>query len=241
MSSRLIAVGIGPGDPELITLKGARLLGEADVVVAPKASSGHTSVAGSIVADLVDPSRQRVVEQVYPMRKAQEGLAAFWRQAAGEIAELVRAGKTVAFVTLGDPMLYSTFLYLQAHLREIAPDVPIEVVSGLSSIHAAAALAGLPLAIADERLAILPATFEDDRLRRALEEFDTVILMKVYRVFERVRNLIGELGDRRAVYVKRAGLEGEAVFHDLGAVGEEDLDYLSLVIVRKSQPSRPPL
>jgi len=233
MSSRLIAIGIGPGDPELITLKGARLLREADVVVAPKASSGHPSVAASIVADLVDPARQRIVEQVYPMRKAQEGLEAFWRQAAAEVAELVRAGNTVAFVTLGDPLLYSTFLYLQTYLRDLAPEVPIEVVSGLSSIHAAAALAGLPLAIADERLAILPATFEDDRLRRALEEFDTVVLMKVYRVFERVRGLIGELGDRRAVYVKRAGLPGEGVFHDLDAVGEEDLDYLSLVIVRK--------
>jgi precorrin-2/cobalt-factor-2 C20-methyltransferase len=233
MSARLIAVGIGPGDPELITLKGARLLREADVVVAPKASAGDDSVAGSIVAGLVDLSRQQLIEQVYPMRKGQEELDPFWRAAALEVAELVRRGQTVAFVTLGDPMLYSTFLYLQRQLRAIAPEVPIEIVSGLSSIHAAAALADLPLGIADERLAVLPATFEDGRLRQTLLEFDTVVLMKVSRVFDKVRALLKELGGRRAVYVKRVGLPGEAVFHDLDAVGPEDLDYLSLVIVRK--------
>lgn len=238
-SPRLIAVGIGPGDPELITLKGARLLGEADVVVAPKADSGRNSVAGSIVAGLVDRSRQRVIEQVYPMRKEQAGLEAFWREAAAEVAALVRSGQTVAFVTLGDPMLYSTFLYLRLHLREIAPEVPIEIVPGLSSIHAAAALGGLPLALAGERLAILPATFEDERLQKTLEEFDTVVLMKVSGVFDRVRELLRRLGGRRAVYVKRAGLDGEAVFDDLETVAAADLDYLSLLIVRREQVGRP--
>lgn len=234
MTPRLIAVGVGPGDPELITLKGARLIREADVVVAPKASFGSDSVAGAIIADLVDPSRQELLEQVYPMRKDQQGLDDFWRAAAREIAERVQGGKTVVFVTLGDPMLYSTFLYLQRHLRLLAPELPIEVVSGLSSIHAAAALADLPLALADERLAVLPATFEDDRLQRTLEEFDTVVLMKVFRVFDRVRALLAELGLlERAVYVKRAGLPGEAVIRDLSQVAAADLDYLSLVLVRK--------
>ena len=235
MSARLIAVGIGPGDPELITLKGARLLREADVIVAPKASAGHDSVAGSIVAGLVDLSRQRLIEQVYPMRKNPAELDPFWRAAALEVAELVRQGQTVAFVTLGDPMLYSTFLYLQRHLREMAPEVPIEIVSGLSSIHAAAALADLPLGIADERLAILPATFEDDRLRQTLLEFDTVVLMKVFRVFDQVRQLLRELGLLAgAVYVRRVGLPEQVLIRDLEAVRAEDLDYLSLVIVRKN-------
>jgi len=168
------------------------------------------------------------------MRKAQEGLDAFWGGAASEVAALVRAGKTVAFVTLGDPMLYSTFLYLQRQLRRQAPEVPIEIVSGLSSIHAAAALADLPLGIAGERLAILPATFEGDELRRTLEDFDTVVLMKVYRVFDRVRELLRELGLLGgAVYVRRVGLPEQSLIRDLDAVGEADLDYLSLVMVRK--------
>jgi len=232
---RLVAVGVGPGDPELITLKGARLLREADVVVAPKASAGHDSVAGSIVAGLIDPARQRLIEQVYPMRKEAGELDTFWRAAAEEVAALVREGKLVAFVTLGDPMLYSTFLYLQRQLRRIAPELPVEVVSGLSSIHAAAALADLPLGIADERLAVLPATFAAEELRQTLTEFDTVVLMKVARVFGTVRELLRELGLLKgAVYVRRVGLPEQSLIRDLDLVGEEDLDYLSLVIVRKN-------
>ncbi|WP_027716691.1 precorrin-2 C(20)-methyltransferase [Desulfuromonas sp. TF] len=233
MSSRLYAVGVGPGDPELLTLKGARLIREADVVVTPVGDRSDASIAASIVQDLVDPVRQKLLTQVYPMKRDQAGLEESWARCAREVAELVRRGKTVAFITLGDPFLYSTFLYLHHQLRENFPDVPVEVVSGVSSIHAAAALAGVPLGLSDERLAVLPATYEDEELTRTLESFDTVVLMKVSRVFDRVRSLLKELGGRRAVYVKRAGLPGQAVFHDLAAVGAEDLDYLSLVIVKK--------
>jgi precorrin-2/cobalt-factor-2 C20-methyltransferase len=146
----------------------------------------------------------------------------------------VAAGKTVAFVTLGDPFLYSTFLYLYQELLQDHPEVPVEIVSGVSSICAAAALAGLPLGRADERLAVLPATYEEDRLAETLEHFDTIVLMKVHRVFPRIRELLTDLGlKERAVYVKRVGLPGEAVIRDLDRVGPEDLDYLSLVIVKK--------
>jgi precorrin-2/cobalt-factor-2 C20-methyltransferase len=106
------------------------------------------------------------------------------------------------------------------------------VVPGISSINAAAAAADLPLGLASDRIAILPATFEEDKLRQTLLDFDTVVLMKVHRVFDRVRSLIKEIGgERRAVYVKRIGLAGEAVFQNLDEVRAEDLDYLSLVIV----------
>lgn len=235
MKYGLTAVGVGPGDPEMITLKGVRTIREADVIIAPKAEEGGDSIAGRIVAEYIDLTRQELIEQVYPMRLDQNSLASFWSQAASEVAALVKQKKQVVFVTLGDPMLYSTFLYLQQHLKELAPELPVEVVSGLSSIHAAAALAGLPLALADDRLAVLPATFEDDRLRQTLEEFDTVVLMKVGRVFARVRDLLTELNlKQQAVYVRQVGLPGQQVFHDLDLVGEEDRHYLSMIIVRKT-------
>ena len=229
---RLIAVGVGPGDPELLTIKGARLLREADVVVTPVGDRSDSSVAQSIIAGLVDPDRQQLLTHVYPMKKNPAEMEDAWQASAAEVAALVRAGKTVVFVTLGDPFLYSTFLYLYRILREQYPDVAVEVVPGISSINAAAAAADLPLGLASDRIAILPATFEEDKLRRTLLDFDTVVLMKVHRVFDRVRALLKEIGgDRRAVYVKRVGLAGEAVFQDLDAVKAEDLDYLSLVIV----------
>jgi precorrin-2/cobalt-factor-2 C20-methyltransferase len=234
MSARLIAVGIGPGDPELITLKGARLLREADVVVTPIGDRSDGSIASSIIAGLVDTARQELVTQVFPMRRDQAGLEVYWREAAAQVAGFVAAGKTVAFVTLGDPFLYSTFLSLYQELLQDHPEVPVEIVSGVSSICAAAALAGLPLGRADERLAVLPATYEEDRLAETLEHFDTIVLMKVHRVFPRIRELLTDLGlKERAVYVKRVGLPGEAVIRDLDRVGPEDLDYLSLVIVKK--------
>lgn len=238
MKPGLKAVGVGPGDPELITLKGVRAIRDADVVIAPKAEEGSDSVAGCIVAEFLDLGRQELIEQVYPMRLDQEGLASFWQQAASQVAAMVAQGKQVVFVTLGDPMLYSTFLYLQQHLKAMAPEVAIEVISGISSIHAAAALAGLPLALADDRLAVLPATFEDDRLRQTLEDFDTIVLMKVGRVFVKVRDLLTELGLKgQAVYVRQVGLPGQQVFQDLDLVAEEDRHYLSMVIVRKTAES----
>lgn len=236
MKPGLTAVGVGPGDPEMITLRGVRFIREADVIIAPKAETGGDSIAGRIVAEYVDLECQELIEQVYPMRLDQQGLAAYWSQAARQVAALVAQGKRVVFVTLGDPMLYSTFLYLQQHLRALAPEVFVEVVSGLSSIHAAAALAGVPLALADDRLAVVPATFEDDRLRQTLQDFDTVVLMKVARVFTRVRALLAELGLKgQAVYVRQVGLPGQQVFHDLDLVGEEDRHYLSMIIVRKTK------
>lgn len=233
MTARLIGVGVGPGDPELLTLKGARLIREADVVVTPIGDRSETSIAHGIIQDLVDPERQQLLTQVYPMKKDPAEMEASWQASAREVAALVRAGKSVVFITIGDPLLYSTFLYLYRILRSDYPDVDIELVPGISSIFAAAAAAGVPLGLAADRIAVLPATFEEEKLRQTLIEFDTVVLMKVSRVFDRVRTLVRELGCQ-ATYVKRVGLANEAVFHDLYAVGEEDLDYLSLIIVRKS-------
>ncbi len=236
MNPRLIAVGVGPGDPELITLKGARLIGEADVVVCPIGDRSDTSVAATIVDGLIDPARQQIIRQVYPMRKDPAEMEASWQASAAEVAGLVRSGRTVAFVTIGDPFLYSTFLYLYRILGQSYPDVEVQVVPGISSINAAAAAADRPLGLASDRIAVLPATFEEEGLRRTLTDFDTIILMKVHRVFGKVRKLLAELGlSKGAVYVRRVGLEGEAVFHDIDAVGDEDLDYLSLLIVSKER------
>lgn len=234
MNPRVIAVGVGPGDPELLTLKGARLIGEADVVVTPVSDPSKSSIAHSIIEGLIDPQRQQLVTQVFPMKKDQEGLDALWVESAHEVARFVAQGKTVVFVTIGDPFLYSTFLYLYHRLQRLYPEIPVEIVSGVSSINTAAALAGLPLGLSEERLAVLPATYEEDKLAKTLEEFDTIVLMKVHGVFDRIRTLLEAAGlKEKAVYVRRVGLPGEAVFHDLDQVSADDLNYLSMIIVKK--------
>lgn len=232
--ARIYAVGVGPGDPELLTRKAERILRQSPVICAPAASEGDSSHALSIVESLLDRSRQEIIIRVFPMRKDQEGLDAFWEEAAETVVSHVSAGRDVAFITIGDPFLYSTFLYLYRILREQYPEVLIEVVPGVSSVTTAAVAAGIPLAAAAERVAILPATFEDDKLRRTLQDFDTVVLMKVNRVFDRIYSLLKELGlERNGAFVSRAGTADESVTFDLASLVGKKLDYLSLLIVKK--------
>jgi precorrin-2/cobalt-factor-2 C20-methyltransferase len=232
--ARIYAVGVGPGDPELLTRKAERILRQASVVCAPAATAGDSSHALSIVESLLDRSWQEIIIRVFPMRKDQDGLDAFWAEAAETVVSHVLEGRDVAFITIGDPFLYSTFLYLYRILQQRYPDIPVEVVPGVSSVTAAAVAAGIPLAAASERVAILPATFEEDNLRRTLLDFDTVILMKVNRVFDRIYALLKELGlDRKGAFVSRAGTADETVTFDLASLVGKKLDYLSLLIVKK--------
>ncbi|RNC69214.1 MAG: precorrin-2 C(20)-methyltransferase [Desulfuromonadales bacterium] len=234
MTAKIYAVGVGPGDPELLTRKAERIIRSAAVICSPTGAADAASYALSIVGDLIDPARQEVLVQVFPMRKEQEGLEAFWDEAAAQVAERVRAGKDVAFITIGDPFLYSTFLYIYRIFRERYPEIPVEIVPGISSINAAAAAAGIPLGMAAERIAILPTTYEDDELRATFARYDTVILMKVNRVFDRVYALLKDLGlERNAAFVRRVGSSEEEVMFDLARLVGEKLDYLSLLIVRK--------
>jgi precorrin-2/cobalt-factor-2 C20-methyltransferase len=235
MTARVYAVGIGPGDPELLTRKAERILRAAPVICAPTGNADASSYALSIVEEFIDRTRQEVLVQVFPMRKEQDGLAAFWEKAAADVAERVRQGKDVAFVTIGDPFLYSTFLYIYRIFRAHYPEIPVEVVPGISSINAAAVAAGMPLGMAADRIAVLPTTYEDEELRKTFREFDTVVLMKVNRVFDRVYALLKELGlDRKAAFIRRVGSAEEEVVFDLGRLVGKELDYLSLLIVRKA-------
>jgi precorrin-2/cobalt-factor-2 C20-methyltransferase len=231
--AKIYAVGVGPGDPELLTRKAERILREVPVICAPTANPADSSYALSIVEQFLDRNRQEVIVQVFPMRKDQTGLEEFWEEAAAEVAERVRQGSDVAFITIGDPFLYSTFLYIYRIFRERYPDIPVEVVPGISSVSAAAIAAGIPLGLASERIAIIPAAFEED-LKRTLGEFDTVVLMKVSRVFDGIYALLQELGlERNGAFISRVGSPEEEVVFDLGSLVGRKLDYLSLLIIRK--------
>ncbi len=237
--ARIYAIGVGPGDPELLTRKAERIIREVPVICAPTGAADAASYALSIVEPFIDRSRQEVLVQVFPMKKDQAGLDTFWEEAAAQVAERVRSGEDVAFITIGDPFLYSTFLYLYRIFRERYPDIPVEIVPGISSINAAAAAAGVPLGMTSDRIAVLPATYEDDELRRTFAEFDTVILMKVHRVFDRVHALLKELGlEKRAAFVRRVGGAEEEVVTDLETLSGKKLDYLSLLIVTNPTTAR---
>jgi precorrin-2/cobalt-factor-2 C20-methyltransferase len=232
--NKIYAIGVGPGDPELLTCKAKRILSTVPVICAPTAGPVDSSYALSIIESIIDRKKQEVIIQVFPMRKDQDGLDEYWETAAEEVVERVREGNDVAFITIGDPFLYSTFLYLYRILRERHPDIPIEVVPGISSINAAAIAAGIPLGQASERIAIIPAAFDEKELRRILSDFETVVLMKVSRVFDGIYAVLKELGlEKKCAFISRVGTTEEKVVFDLECLLGQKLDYLSLMIVKK--------
>ena len=157
-----------------------------------------------------------------------------WRDAAVEIGARLHEGKDVAFITEGDPMLYSEFSYLLDSVREAVPDLTIEVMPGVSSIMAAAASTGVPLSTHGQRLAILPTVYGIDDLREAITKYDTIVLMEVNRtLLEALANLekLGLAG--KAIYVRRATTLREEVVQNIHQLSEEDFDYFSLLIIKR--------
>jgi precorrin-2/cobalt-factor-2 C20-methyltransferase len=234
MTGTLYGIGLGPGDPELLTLKAYRVLREVALVYVPVARRGAQSYARTIAAPYLDPPRQRITELVFSMHADEEGKARQWRENAAIMARDLDGGASAAFLTAGDPMLYSTFLHVTGALRELRPDLPVVAIPGVSSPHAAAAAALVPLADCDERLAVLPASYEDGRLREAFESFDTVVLLKVARVIDRVLDLLEELDlIDGATYVGHCGRPEETIVRDVRNLRGQNLDYFSLLIVRR--------
>lgn len=231
MSGRLYGVGVGPGAPDLLTLRAHRVLTSAPVVVYPACKPGASSYAWRIVRDVV-PQGTRRLGQVFPMSRDWASLIPIWRANAEEIAVELAAGQDVAFITEGDPMLFSTFLHVAELLRELAPDAPVEVVPGVPSLCVSAALTGIPLGQGDQRIAVIPATWREDVIKEALLTWDVVVLMKVARVFPKVLDLLAETGRLgHAALVSRGSAEQQIVSRDLESFRDRRLNYLSTVLV----------
>lgn len=240
MKGRFYVIGVGPGDPELMTLKAIRLLERCPVWLAPKASKEGKSTALTIVERLVPARGKEILTQYFPMKKVRMGrtpaadVEAAWQEAAGAVLKALAAGRDVAFPTLGDPAIYSTGFYVCDTLFRLDPRVRVEIVAGVSAIGASAAAAGTPLCQGDDRMVVVPATFENGELAEVLEKFDTVVLMKVHRVMDRIVPLLAELNLLdRAVLVERTSQEGQRIRRNLQEIVNEEHHYFSTIIVRK--------
>ncbi len=246
MSGSLYAIGIGPGDPELLTLKAVKRIKESAVLCVPKGREEGTSLALSIVEKAVSLKGKEIIEAHFPMKKTRASSAndvgarhalplldAKWNETAERITKRIQEGQNVAFLTLGDPTIYSTFFYLYEKLLKQQPAMNIEIIPGVSSINASASRARISLVLGDEKIAVLPANYLGN-LKAALETFDTIVLMKVNKVLNDIVRLLTEMGlVERAVCISRAGMDDEKIIHDIREIKEEELNYFSLIIVRK--------
>jgi precorrin-2/cobalt-factor-2 C20-methyltransferase len=235
LSRSLTAVGLGPGDPELVTIKGLRAIEAADVIFVPRSRDGDASLALRIARPWLDPARQQIVELALPMTRDPDLLAPAWRAAADRIAAQLETATRGAYLLLGDPLLYGTFIYLWGELAERHPQIAVTIIPGVTSFAAAAARAGIPLGTTDDRVSIVPASYETGagQLRRLLSDADTVILMKVGRVLPQVLAALAELELLdAAVYVERVGMPEELIVRDLRTLHGQQRPYLSLLIVR---------
>ena len=274
----LYVVGVGPGDPELLTLKAVRILKKVPCLCIPKGREEGSSLALSIVQKALSLDGKEIIEAYFPMKKTRtqnteyriqntenppipplramaltkggEGglknceIDTRWQQAIESILSKLNKGIDMAFITLGDPSIYSTFFYLYDSLLELSPELPIEIIPGVSSINAAASKAKISLSLADEKIAIIPATYffrtehgiqpSTASLSSVLVDFDTVVLMKVHKVFDNILKTLNEMNLlNNAVYVLKTGMEDEKIFNNIRDVKEPDLNYFSMVIVKK--------
>jgi precorrin-2/cobalt-factor-2 C20-methyltransferase len=236
----LHGVGVGPGDPELITLRGVSTLARCRNVFVPKPERDSDSVALSIARQHVRPDA-KIGELVFPMTSDPKDLDRRWEDSAQQVARVLERGEDACFLTLGDPLLYSTYIYLVRALRRLVPAVAVVTVPGIMAFAAAAALSNFALGEGKEPVSILPTADDLSAVQRALTAGGTVVLMKIGARLHSVLDLLEEHSTLdRAVFVARAGLDGQHIETDLRKLrqGEPKAGYLSVVLVHSSQEAK---
>jgi len=231
-NGKLYAIGTGPGASDLITVRAARLLDTLDVLYAPASRKGGDSLALSIVREYIG-KQVLIKERHFPMTNDVEQKQRAWDEVAYEIESDVNLGKQVGFITLGDSMLFSTWVFL---LERLNHKVDIDIIPGITSFSCIASRANFPLCMEQQSLAVMSCTAGIEVLRRALEQHEAVVLMKVYGRFDKVRQLLKEQGLlQHAVLMANASMDNEVYYPDLTQVGDgEALPYFSTIIVNRN-------
>lgn len=215
MDGILFGVGVGPGDPELMTLKAARLIRECGVIAVPDSGAEQNTAYQIAVRAVPEIEKKRLLKLNLPMTRDARALESSRQRAAEEIAALLRQGENVAFLTLGDPSVFSTYSYL--HVRVAAMGFKAQMVPGVPSFCAAAALLGESLTEAGSALHIIPAPYEG--VKEALASKGTKVLMKSGKSFPQVKQMLLEEGyGGKTEVVERCGMEGERVYRSLDLI-----------------------
>lgn len=232
MRGTFYGIGVGPGDPELLTVKAIKAIEAADVLIAPKTEKKDGSVALEIARPYLKKDIE-IVYQVFPMVKDFAEDTGAWEANKEEILALLNAGKNVAFLTLGDPMFFSTYIYVFRLLEH--EDVDIVTIPGVPAFIAIGSHVGRPIVEGNDVLAVIPGTASKERLEEVMAVAGSAVVMKVYHNSAEIIDLLKRNHMAKdSVLVSRVGLDGERVIHDLEAHADEKLNYLSTILARRS-------
>jgi precorrin-2/cobalt-factor-2 C20-methyltransferase len=228
----LYGVSVGTGDPELITVKGLKLIQNASIIAFPIGINHQLGIAEKIVQPWLT-EKQKKLPLNFPYVQDEILLENAWKVAAETIWPYLKQGQDVVFACEGDVSFYSTFTYLAQNLKEQHPEVEIERIPGVCSPMAASASLGIPLTIRQQRLVVLPALYTVDELEKVLDWAEVIVLMKVSSVYEKVWQIL----DKRDLLknswvVEKATTNNEKIYRDLANYPHLKLSYFSILIIQ---------
>lgn len=229
----LYGIGVGPGDPDLITLKAVKVLRSVSAIFAAASPKNSHSLAEKIVSPHLN-GEVPIFRLNFPMTRDKEKLRTAWQENARIVMKVLKKGQDAALITLGDPMTYSTFGYLMRTIRELAPAVPVKIIPGITSYHAGSASAGWVLAEGEESFAVISGALGSRKLREVIDHTDTVAMLKVYRNYKEITDTLDQLNlTDRSVLISRCGLDGEEICKGIKERPDTVPPYLSLLLIKK--------
>jgi precorrin-2/cobalt-factor-2 C20-methyltransferase len=237
---KLFCVGCGPGDPELLTIRALNLIKEADVIFVPTSKSDKPSIALSIVAKYIKETT-KIINLVFPMVKDKDSLKDYWKKNTLEISQMVRTGKKTLYLTVGDPSLYSTWIYIHRELKKNHKDIEIEIIPGITSIFAFAAESKLSLVEGNEHLSIVPACYDLNKVKNTVKASDTIVFLKDGRYFDNVIEMLSDsgFGEETQIAIAQDVSTKENILEikhlkDLKGKKQPSQKYFSIMVVKRN-------
>ncbi len=230
---KLIGIGVGPGDTELLTIKAANILSKIPVICSPKSSKEKDSIALSIIKPIIedreDKDTLKILDPIFPMTEDKNILEKHWDDASRIISNFLDKGLDVAFITLGDPAIFSTFSYVQ---KRLFTDYTVEMVPGITACTACASSIGKPLVEKNEVLSIVPKI--DNRIESILTEGDSIVLMKPSRNTDELENIINFKSEEKEVFsVEKCSMKDEKIIKGFS----KDKPYLTTTLIKFNKKS----
>jgi precorrin-2/cobalt-factor-2 C20-methyltransferase len=231
----LFGIGVGPGEPDLITLKAAKILNQVDIVFAAASTKNSHSLAVNIAGPHI-PQNAEVKMLRFPMTRDKHQTREAWQAHSQTIIAELEKGKNVAFLTLGDALTYSTYGYVLRLIQDTAPHIAVLTVPGITSYQASAARLNTPLVEGEESLLVMSGANGGDQLRRLAGKLENVVFLKAYRNVTDIKAAIDEIGDYPScVGVKSCGQPDEEIVQDLEELSRCLPDYWTLIIAKQNK------